>query len=104
MLVTFSCDAYQNITMFGDTAVRLIKMMGHSGVVPSAILAEDILSALEHLTRAIEQEKNNPLPRHPQLSDEDGDAEPEISLVQRAFPLMELLKAADKQQCAVMWR
>jgi hypothetical protein len=31
MLVTFSCPAYANITMFGDVAVHLLELMGHSG-------------------------------------------------------------------------
>jgi hypothetical protein len=30
MLVTFTTKAYANITMFGDVAVTLLKMMGHS--------------------------------------------------------------------------
>jgi hypothetical protein len=34
MLVTFSCPAYASITMFGDVAVRLLKLMGHSGTGP----------------------------------------------------------------------
>jgi hypothetical protein len=41
MLVTFTTEAYADITMFGDVAVALLKMMGHSGTVPSAIRAED---------------------------------------------------------------
>jgi hypothetical protein len=45
MLVTSSCPAYSDITMFGEVAVRLLKMMGHSGTVPSAVLAEDILTS-----------------------------------------------------------
>ncbi|HAJ92821.1 MAG TPA: hypothetical protein DCO71_09470 [Gammaproteobacteria bacterium] len=31
MLITFSSSAYANITMFGDVALRLLKLMGHSG-------------------------------------------------------------------------
>ena len=49
MLVTFSCPVYADITMFGDVAVRLLKMMGHSGTVPSAIVAADVPAALERL-------------------------------------------------------
>jgi len=47
MLVTFRTSAYANITMFGDIAVTLLKMMGHSGTVPSAIRADDVPAALE---------------------------------------------------------
>jgi hypothetical protein len=37
MLITFSCSAYADITMFGDVAVRLLRLTGHSGTVPGAI-------------------------------------------------------------------
>ena len=47
MLVTFKSDAYADIMMFGDAAHRLLKMMGHSGTLPSAILAEDVPAALD---------------------------------------------------------
>jgi len=37
MLVTFSCKVCPNITMFGDVAVRMLRLIGHSGTVPSAL-------------------------------------------------------------------
>lgn len=46
MLVTFSTKVYADITMFGDIALVMLKMMGHSGTVPSAIRAEDVPVAL----------------------------------------------------------
>lgn len=46
MLVTFTSDAYTDITMFGDVALTMLKMMGHSATVPGAILAADIPEAL----------------------------------------------------------
>ena len=53
MLVAFKSDAYADIIMFGDVAQQLLKMMGHSGTVPSAIQADDVPAALERLkTRA----------------------------------------------------
>lgn len=42
MLVTFTTSAYADITMFGDVAVHLLKLMGHSATMPGALLAEDI--------------------------------------------------------------
>ncbi len=100
MLVTFSCPAYADITMFGDVAVRLLKMMGHSGTVPSALLAEDIQAALERLQAAIEAEEQ--LPESEESAQGDDD-EPAVSLPHRALPLIELLKAAAKAKCNVMW-
>ncbi len=98
MLVTFTTDAYADITMFGDVAVALLKMMGHTGTVPSAILAEDVPAALSRLTAGVEAEKEAPT-----IEDEDED-EPQVSLSNRALPLIDLLTAAAKDGCDVMWK
>lgn len=98
MLITFTCPAYADITMFGDTAVQLIKLMGHSGNVPGAVLAADISSALERLEYSFEE--NEQLDILQPISESD---EPEVTLSQRAYPFIELLKSADKAQCNVMW-
>ena len=76
MLVTFSCPAYADITMFGDVAVRLIKLMGHSGTVPGALLAADVQAALARLEAAVEADTQSPKPE-PDASaqKEDGDRE-----------------------------
>jgi len=100
MLVTFSCPAYANITMFGDVAVQLLHLMGHSGTVPSALLADDIQAALEKLEAAVEADKQL---SHPQKSTEKEDDEPAVTLSHRALPMIELLKAAAKAKCNVMW-
>ena len=52
MLITFKCDAYADITMFGDVARQPLKMIGNSGTVPGAILAEDVPDALDRLKRS----------------------------------------------------
>jgi hypothetical protein len=100
MLVTFSCPAYADITMFGDVAVQLLKLMGHSGTVPSALLAEDVQAALERLEAAIEAGEQLPEPEESAQRDDD---EPAVSLPHRALPLIELLKAAATAKCNVMW-
>ena len=60
MLVTFSTSAYADTIMFGDIARGLLKMMGHSGSVPGAILAADIPIALCRLKAAIEAKNSLP--------------------------------------------
>ena len=100
MLVTFSCPAYADITMFGDVATRLLKLMGHSGTVPSALLAADVQAALERLEAAIEADKQSP---ELEESPEGEDGESAVSLSHRALPLIELLKAAAKAKCNVTW-
>lgn len=101
MLVTFKSDAYAHITLFGDVAVRLLKMMGQSGKVPGALLAEDVPEALERLRSAIDV--HNELPAAESPGEDDGDGEPAVSLANRALPLIELLEAAAKAGTYVMW-
>ena len=100
MLVTFSCPAYADITMFGDVAIRLLKMMGHSGTVPSALSAKDVQVALERLEDGVEAEKSLP---KPDATADEQEGERDVSLPHRALPLIELLKAAAKAECDVMW-
>jgi len=100
MLVTFTCPAYADITMFGDVAIRLLKMMGHSATVPGALAAEDIRPALDRLVAAVRVEEQS---AEPATSGGDDDDEPPVSLSHRALPLIELLKAAAEKPCSVMW-
>ncbi len=100
MLVTFSCPAYADITMFGDVAVHLLKMIGHSGTVPSALVAADVPAALERLEAAVAAEGDLPAPAEPSQAE---DEEPPVSLGHRALPLIELLEAAAKAERNVMW-
>lgn len=100
MLVTFSCSAYADITMFGNIATRLIKLMGHSGSVPGAILAEDVPQALQQLNAAIEREKQQ---ENQHDATNAPDDEPVITTSMRALPLLDLLKAAADAKCNVMW-
>lgn len=101
MLVTFTCKAYADITMFGDVALGMLKMMGHSETVPGAILAEDVPAALDRLKRAIEAAPARNESRKAKGEEPD---EPPVSLAHRALPLIELLAAAAQQKADVMWK
>ena len=104
MLVTFSCDVYPNTTYFGNVAQNLLKMMGQSGNVPSAILAEDVPRALESLQSSIEKLKaESSLKTLGEDAEQDDWKEQPVTLAHRALPLIELLTAAAKANCDVMW-
>lgn len=55
MLVRFRTPTFGNITMFGDVAIQLLRMMDHSGTIPSAISPEDIPEALQRLREALDK-------------------------------------------------
>jgi hypothetical protein len=98
MLVTFTCSAYADITMFGDVAKRLIKMMGLSGDIPGALTPEDIPQALSRLESSLAKIDE------PAITPEDAEGEPVVTLHHRAQPLIDLLKAAERDDVDVMWR
>lgn len=79
MRVTFTTDAYADITMFGDVALALLKMMGHSKTVPGAILAADVPMALNRLKAAINAENSSP-----PVEKEDEDEQPMVSMADRS--------------------
>lgn len=103
MLVTFTTDAYADITMFGDVALTLLGMMGHSKTVPGAILAADVPMALNRLKAAIKNTENVSAPVAQEGEDED-EAERLVSIADRALPLINLLTAAAEAECHVMWK
>lgn len=103
MLVTFKTKAHASITMFGEVALTLIKLMGHSGTIPSAILAEDIPAALERLRQAVATHPEAALDPQPPSGSKDQGGEPHVSLVHRALPLIELLEDAAAAGENVMW-
>lgn len=99
MLITFTCKAYADITMFGDIGKQLLKMMGRNANGPGAILADDVPEILAQLksSLAIENAKNPP-----DIKNQSRDST--ISLKNRALTLIELLTAAAKEHCDVMWK
>ena len=96
VLVRFDSKAGQ-LTTFGDVAVKLLKMMGQSGSVPGAVLAQDIPAAVERLRKAVGAD------REPDAREENDDEEPKVDLRQRAFPLIELLERASQTGADVIW-
>ena len=103
MLVTFRSEAWSSIIMDRDIALKLLKLMGHSGTVPSALLANDIPGALGRLEQGLDTadpgRSAGPTPANP----DDPDEPPPVGLRLRAFPLIQMLKAAAAKGSDVTW-
>ncbi|MGC2166757.1 MAG: DUF1840 domain-containing protein [Gallionella sp.] len=98
MLVTFTTEAYADITMFGDVALTLLRLMGHSETVPGALRPEDVPIALDKLRATIDA--GAPAPSNNSM----GEEKLHVSMAHRALPLIELLSAAAKQDAYVSWK
>jgi hypothetical protein len=101
MLITFKTQAYADVTMFGEVALKLIKLMGRRGTVPSAIEPEDIPQALKMLRAGIAAD--GAVAKDAEAEDGDDETEELVSIHKRALPLIELLQAANKDNVPAMW-
>jgi hypothetical protein len=102
MLVTFSSKAGGSVTMFGEIAIRLLRMAGHTGTVPSALLASQIPDALARLKSGLAAGHEEGIDHAPAAGD-DAEAPRPVELRVRAHPLIQLLSAAADQKCDVVW-
>jgi hypothetical protein len=101
MLVKFTSTATGSITMFGDIATQLIKMLGATGKVPGAMSAEDLPAAIAQLKTKLAQQAS--IDNDVQDDDEEDKSKQPISLASRAVPLIDLLQRAADKQAPVMW-
>jgi hypothetical protein len=110
LLVRFHSKASGGVTMFGDVATQLLRLMGMSGMVPGAVLALDVPEALRRLRRAAESSEGDRIPQPARQRDREGGKDeddeqevPQVNLRTRAYPLVKLLEAAATEECDVIW-
>jgi hypothetical protein len=99
-----------HLQMHGEAAVALLRLMGHSGTVPGAILAADLRPALAALRKGLETSGDaivpTPPPRPAHEQEEDEPHKPSIEAVRlrtRAVPLIDLLERAIAGGSDLMW-
>ncbi len=107
-LVVFRSKAAGEIFMFAETARRIFEILGRSDAPRGVITAEQVPEALARRVAAVEQEKVHAqeAAAAAQQADRQGDETPAqapITLSQRAFPLIEMLRAAEKRKVDVTW-
>lgn len=102
-MIRFTSPAGASVSMFEKDAKALIRMMGHSGTIPSAIRAEDVATALHQLETALKTEEEKDQATQQTKPLEHDAEEKSVSTNVRAYPLLELLKAAATKQKNVMW-
>jgi hypothetical protein len=102
MLITFKTRAHADVTMFGDVALKLIKLMGRRETVPSAIEPEDIPQALKMHRAGVAAE--DAAAKEDEAENSDDEKEETVTVHNRALPLIELLRAAHQNNVPVMWQ
>ena len=105
-LVIFRSKAAAEIIMFGENARRIFEIIGRPESARGVITAEQVPDALQRLTTAVEQEKTQQsapaLEGHEESATHGAQARG-VTFSQRAFPLIEMLRAAQKKNADVTW-
>lgn len=101
MLITFKSRAHADVIMFGEVALKLIRMMGRKETVPGTIEAEDIPQALKSLQQGIVAE--GAAVKENEADGVDDEEAEQVSAHSRALPLIELLNAAKEDDVPVIW-
>jgi hypothetical protein len=100
-LVTFESKA-GDFTIFAEIAVALLKLMGHSGTIPGAVLAADVPEALKRLQTSLAAGHAGDVPAPAEGEKRDPNERP-VTLGTRAYPLVQLLAKSAKLESDVMW-
>jgi hypothetical protein len=86
--------------------VALLRLGGHSGTVPSAVLAAELPGFLESLRRGLDlhgDELSPTPPLDPERREDDEPRERPVSLRHRAVPLVDMVQTAIARQSDLMW-
>jgi hypothetical protein len=107
-LVVFRSRAAGEIFMFAETARRIFEIVGRQEAPRGVITAEQVPEALQKLVAAVDEEKAQlkAAQEEADLQDRQGDGgvqQRPVTLGQRAFPLIEMLRAAQKKKVDVTW-
>jgi hypothetical protein len=106
MMIKFGTK-FGQVLMQGEPALALVRLGGHSGTVPGAVLANDLPGFLQRLRAGLElhgdQYSPAPLPPEPHASDDEQPAERPVRLRLRAVPLLEMIETAVRQPSDLMW-
>jgi hypothetical protein len=113
-LVVFRSKAAGEIFMFAETTRRILDILGKdASAARGVITADEVAGAATRLQAAVDEEKAQiaAARQRDQQDDQRGRADPAdeaaaaraVTLGQRAYPLLEMLRAAAKKKVEVTW-
>jgi len=111
MLITFKSKAYPNVMMYQDHAKRILDLL-HKDSERGVITAEEAPQAVKLLENEIEESRKHQVTdemeqdvkaHHGDVEDAEHEAIEVVTFSTRAFPLLEMLRAARDHQADVLW-
>ena len=106
MLITFKSSAAADVLMYKMHAKPLLDLLGKP-VDQGVITAEEMPDAIAHLEAEVALSKRQPAPQEsdadPRAEEDDLDSGKKVSFAARAFPLLDMMRAAKRDNTFVMW-
>ena len=105
MLVTFKSKAAPNVMMYEEHAKRMLDLLGKD-IKRGIITKEETAHAIEKIQSEIALERSTHEEPVEEEDDADGqgrDAQRSVSFATRAYPLLEMLRAAQRSNNDVLW-
>ncbi|HMS78031.1 MAG TPA: DUF1840 domain-containing protein [Burkholderiaceae bacterium] len=102
MLYEFKSRATGSVVMTGPVAERLLAIVGKAAGPKGIFTVEQMPAAIEALQAAVAREKAESPPEG-EGDERQRDAARAVSLAQRAWPLIDMLKTAHAKEQPVTW-
>jgi hypothetical protein len=111
MLITFKSKAYPNVLMYQEHAKRILDLL-HKDSDRGVITAEEAPQAVNLLETEIEDSRKHQTTdeieedvkaHHGDNQDSEHEQIQTVSFSTRAYPLLEMLRAARDQRSDVLW-
>ncbi|TAM02287.1 MAG: DUF1840 domain-containing protein [Paraburkholderia sp.] len=106
MLVTFKCHAAPDVTMLENLAQYLLGIIGKR-LAPRGVITHDELDVaitkLEDAIASDKKERSEHEGHFHETEDDHAHHEVPVGLAQRAFPFLDMLRAARTEQNDIVW-
>ena len=111
MLITFKSKAYPNVLMYQEHAKRILDLL-HKDSDRGVITAEEAPKAVDLLESEIEESRKHQASdeleedvkaHHGDNQDVEHEVAQSVTFSTRAYPLLEMLRAARDQRSDVLW-
>ena len=106
MLITFKCRAAPELVMLENLAHYLLEIVGKHLGQRGVITHEELPQAIAKLEAAIVTDKREIAEHDGHFHEGEEGHEPHempIGLAQRAYPFLDMLRAAERENADVLW-
>ena len=111
MLITFKSKSYPDVTMYQEHAKRILDLLNKEPEM-GVITSEEAGRAVQLLEHEIDESRKHPstdeveqdIKAHRGDEDDPDHEQAEVvSFATRAYPMLEMLRAARDQHCDILW-